>query len=443
MVVTGRFVLLVALGIVPVVIAGTVGVSAWGTLAAWLAGCVVLLAIDIAIAASPRALHVERVSVPKTRLGTPVPARLFLTNRGSRQLRGLVRDAWEPSAGAPPERMRLTLPAGERRALTLTLTPWRRGERSTDSVTVRSFGPLRLGARQATLRSRGTMRVIPPFLSRRHLPSKLARLRELDGATALMVRGQGTEFDSLRDYVRGDDVRSIDWRASARRMAGRSDSGDHLVVRTWRPERDRRVIIIVDTGRTAAARIGDEPRLDTGIESSLLLAALANAAGDRVDLILLDRRVRGRVRGITGDALLGAMVDVMADVEPELVETDWSLVPGLVREITTQRSLVVLLTAAESPGSSAELLTSLPDLTQKHLVLVASVTDPALDEVRTEVLDRESVYLAAAAERALLDTRRVTAAIHRVGADSLRSGPEDLPPNLADRYLDLKKTGRL
>ncbi len=95
------------------------------------------------------------------------------------------------------------------------------------------------------------VRILPPFLSRKHLPSRLAKLRELDGMVPILIRGQGTEFDSLREYVVGDDVRSIDWRATARRA--------DVVVRTWRPERDRRVVIVLDTGRTSAGRIGVDP----------------------------------------------------------------------------------------------------------------------------------------------------------------------------------------
>src|SRR5690606_25607260 len=138
-------------------------------------------------------------------------------NRGTRTMRGVVRDAWQPSAGAAPTRHRVSLPAGGSTVVTTTLTPTRRGERRAAHVTVRSFGPLRLAARQATIAVPGAVRVLPPFDSRKHLPSRLARLRELDGRSSLMVRGQGTEFDSLREYVRGDDVRSLDWRATARR----------------------------------------------------------------------------------------------------------------------------------------------------------------------------------------------------------------------------------
>lgn len=198
----------------------------------------------------------------------------------------------------------------------------------------------------------GAVQVLPRFSSRKHLPSRLARLRELDGRTSVMIRGQGTEFDSLREYVRGDDVRSIDWRATARR--------DEPVVRTWRPERDRRVVVIVDSGRTSAARIDDEPRLDTAFESALLLGALASRAGDRVDLVVVDRRVRARVQGATGPALLSSMVTAMAPLDSELVETDWAALPGIVRSVTTQRALVVIATTVDSPGSARALLAALP-----------------------------------------------------------------------------------
>src|SRR6478735_9309587 len=110
--------------------------------------------------------------------------------------------------------------------------------------------------------------------------------------TPVLIRGPGTEFDSLREYVIGDDVRAIDWRATARR-------GD-VVVRTWRPERDRRVMIVLDTARTSAVRVLDAPRIDASIEAALLLAALAGRAGDRVELVAYDRRVRARAAGVSG-----------------------------------------------------------------------------------------------------------------------------------------------
>jgi uncharacterized protein (DUF58 family) len=215
------------------------------------------------------------------------------------------------------------------------------------------------------------------------------------------------------------------------------------VVRTWRPERDRRVVIVIDSGRTSAARIVNEPRLDTAFESSLLLAALATRAGDRVDLVVYDRRVRGRVQGATGADLLSRMVNVMAPIDPELIEMDWSVVPQLVRSVTSHRSLVVLMTSIDAPGASRGLLSVLPQLTRRHTVVIASVTDPSVIAATADRSDRDSVYLAAAAERARLDVSRVAEAIRQLGADVVTGAPAELPPALADRYLALKAAGRL
>ena len=435
MTVTGRFVALLALGALPIILLGRTGPEALGLLGLWLLLVLLLGILDLLLAASPRTIALERSLPSRVRLGESVTSELYLTNNGPRRLRGVVRDAWQPSAGAGNNRTPVSIPSGERRLVSLVLKPFRRGERRAMHVTVRSVGPLGLWARQATLGAPGLIRVLPPFHSRKHLPSRIARLKELDGRTSVMVRGQGTEFDSLREYVRGDDVRSIDWRATARR--------NDVMVRTWRPERDRRVVILIDTGRTSAARIDDEPRLDTAFEASLLLAALASRAGDRVDFITYDRRVRGRVHGAQGAELLSRMVDMMALIDPELIEMDWSAVPGQIRSVTSQHALVVLVTSIDAIGASSGLLSVLPQLTRRHTVVVASVTDPIIAQAIQERGTREEVYRAAAAERAMLDVARVSAAIRQLGADVVTNPPADLPPALADRYIALKAAGRL
>jgi uncharacterized protein (DUF58 family) len=298
---------------------------------------------------------------------------------------------------------------------------------------VRSLGPLGFAGRQASIPSRGAVRVLPPFTSRRHLPSRLARLRELDGNTSLQVRGQGTEFDSLREYVRGDDVRSIDWRATARSAT--------TMLRTWRPERDRHVVIVIDTGRTAAARVGDGVRLDAAMEAALLLAALASRAGDHTHLLMFDRVVRARVTRVDGPGLLPALVDAMAPVEAQLIDTDWTAGFAAARALTSRPSLVVLLTAQDAPDAARSFLGSLPSLAARTRVLVGTVTDetPELPD-RPEAGD---VYRAAAYARSARDADAVALAIGRAGGEAIAAGPDDLPPRIADRYLALKAAGRL
>ncbi|MGN6611460.1 MAG: DUF58 domain-containing protein [Angustibacter sp.] len=431
MVVTGRAVLLAALGVLWV---GLVQ-PGWDGVLVWLAVVAVAVGVDVALAASPRALAVTRETAASVRLGEPTTSVLTLTHRGRRRLRGQVRDAWPPSAGAVGDRHSLSLPAGERRRVSTALRPTRRGDRLADRVTVRSLGPLGVAGRQRSLEVPGRLRVLPPFASRRHLPSRLARLREIDGRSATNIRGQGTEFDSLRDYVEGDDVRSIDWRATARRR--------QVVVRTWRPERDRRVLIVLDTSRTSAGRVGDAPRLDAAMEAALLLAALASRAGDRVDLVAVDRRVRARVEGASASTLLSSLVTAMAPLEAELVECDWGLAVGTVLSRLSHRSLVVLLTPLEAAAVEEGLLPVLGQLTRRHQVVVGSVADPEVLRLSRTRDSVEEVYDAAAAERGALERDRVERLLARLGADVVDAAPDDLAPQLADRYLALKAAGRL
>ncbi len=433
---TGRFALLVGAGIVPVVVLGLLGAPPWAVLGGWLALCVLLLVLDVRLAASVRSVTVSRRLPGRARLGEPVPVSVAVHNHGRRMLRALVRDAWQPTAGAAGAgRVRMEVPAGERRREEILLRPRRRGELVSEFVALRSTGPLSLAGRQARHDVRGAIRVLPAFSSRKHLPSRLARLRELDGNTSIQVRGQGTEFDSLREYVRGDDVRSIDWRATAR--AGTT------MLRTWRPERDRQVVILIDTGRTAAARVGDGTRLDAAFEAALLLGALANRAGDHVHLLLYDRVVRARVTGVDGASLLPAMTDAMAPVHARLVDTDWLGAFTAIRSVTTRPSLVVALTAQDSPETARSFLGAFPAATRATTFLVGSVTDDEIGRLAAERGSREDIYLAAAAERTLRETETVADAIRRAGGEAIAADPELLPPRIADRYLELKAAGRL
>lgn len=435
MYVTGRFPLLVALGVVPIMVLSVAGVSSWAVLLAWLALCIGVAAIDAARAVDARALTLVRDGTTRARLGDAVSTGIWITNPHPRAAHLTVRDAWQPTAGAPTERARVSIPGGERRHISVPLQPRRRGELRSTFVALRSAGPLGIAGRQVVMANTGTLRVLPPFTSRRHLASRIARLKELDGNTSLQVRGQGTEFDSLREYVRGDDVRSIDWRATARSAT--------TMLRTWRPERDRHVVILIDTGRTSAARVGDGTRLDAFLEAALLLTALAQRAGDHVHVVMFDRVVRARVSGVDGPRLLPAIVDAMAPIEAQLLDTNWDAAFAEIRTLTTRPSLVVLLTAQDSPDSSRAFLGSLQPVTARSRVIVGSATDSALDDIAQQRTHIDEVYRAAAAQQTASEAAAVALAMQRAGAEAITDTPESLPPRVADRYLALKKLGRL
>ncbi|HEY7485392.1 MAG TPA: DUF58 domain-containing protein [Streptosporangiaceae bacterium] len=430
MALTGRTGLLAALGALVLLF-----VPGWLTLLAVEGVLLAGVIADFSLAGNVRRLALHRSGDTNVRLGETADVTLILENLGRRSVRARVRDAWPPSAGATPRSVRLTVPPGERRRVDMLLRPTRRGDRQAVTSTVRSYGPLGLAARQLSRPAPWTLRVLPAFPSRRHLPGKLARLRELTGQHVALIRGQGTEFDSLREYVDGDDVRSIDWRATARRA--------DVVVRTWRPERDRRILLVLDTGRTSAGRVGDIPRLDCSMDAALLLAALASRAGDRVEMLAYDRRVRARVESVARTEVLPAMVQAMAPLEPALIESDAAGMVSTIMARVRQRCLVVLLTELNTAAIEEGLLPLLPRLTSRHLLMLAAVSDPRVTEMAGARGDLTSVYEAAAAERATAERRRLTAELRRHGVEVVDAPPDDIAPTLADAYLALKAAGRL
>jgi uncharacterized protein (DUF58 family) len=437
--ITRRFALLLALGL-PLVVLGP---APWPALGAVVGVALLLAGIDLAIAGPLTGLRLRRDGDRTVWLGGTARVILTVANSGSRTVRLHLRDSWVPSAGAGPLFHTAVLREGSEHSFTSVLTPTRHGDRPAVRVTLRSAGPLGLAYRQRrqSWNEKNTpawsLRVLPRFPSRRILPEKLARLRVVDGTVVTRGRGHGTEFDALREYVIGDDVRSIDWRASAR--------AHDVVVRTWRPERDRRVFCIVDTGRTSAVRIGDAPRLDASIDAALLLSVLATRADDRVDLLAMDAKVRTRVEGGGQRTKLGRLIDAMASLQPELAETDFTLLGQEMLRRDRKRALLVIFTALDTAPMIAGLLPLLPKLTARHKVIVAGVRDPLVSRL-AELPDTASaadVHRAAAAQRVLAERDRVRDVLAHSGATVVDADAGSFAGQVADVYLLLKASGRL
>lgn len=464
MALTGRALALTLLGLLAVPLAPSVL-----TAVVWLVLVAVVVAVDVLLAPRLRDVQVQRAPIDPVHLQEDTATTLTVRNTGSRRARGLLRDAWQPSAGARVVHP-LRLAPGEETAAVTPLRPTRRGELRADRVTLRLLGPLGVAARQASVTVPGALRVLPAFPSRRHLPGLLRHLELLDGRAVVRTPGQGTEFDSLRDYVRGDDVRSIDWRATARRRAA--------VVRTWRPERDRHVVLVLDTSRTAAARIGDVPRLDAAMDAALLLTALATRAGDRVDVVAGDRTVTlidpGGRGAVAHEDRLHRLIEALGPVEPALVEANWPALAAAALRLARRGALVVLLTPLEPVVVEETLLPALDALGARHTLVLASVRDPGLLDLAGVTPsapplpdspppssppaahpaappappwpgpdEDAAAYDAAAASAALSRRARTAAVLEGLGVTVLDAPPDDLPLDLAHTYLGLKARGRL
>lgn len=451
-----RAALLAAAGL-PLMILFPSRTMAW----AWLLCVVALSVIDAVVAQSPRQYTIERHVVGPIRADQTTTSTVTVRSPFPRRARIEVRDGWPPSLRPVPAHHRASVAASVPATFITTLAPERRGVRQADYVTLRVWGPLGLAARQVSIAVPCSLDVLPEFRSRRLLPSRLAQLQELEGSSAVILRGPGTEFDSLRDYVRGDDPRDIDWRASAR--------ADDLIVRTWRPERDRHVMLVLDTGRASALLLGAPkaeappestsehsdrvhrdtldlgvaPRLDAGIEAALLMEALADKAGDKVHFLAVDRQVRARVSGVKGANLLNATARSLQSITPSLEPIDWQLVAAEVRRTLRQRSLVILLTEIPPVGTDPEFLEAVSQMASSHTVVVASANDPTLPELLASRETSADIYTAAAASAVVHESMAGVVQVRRVGAVAVSEDAGLLAARTADTYIDLKRQGIL
>lgn len=385
---------------------------------------------DVLLAAKPQSLRITRTAANSAAVRTPVTQKLTVGNGGKRTFRGAVRDVWPPSVQSSRQIFSFTLLPGETAQFSAQITPVRRGMRKSAHLTVRSCGPLRLAGRQKTFPTGQKLLALPPFLSRRLLPEKIRQLREIEGQTLLLRRGQGTEFDSLREYVPGDDVRAIDWRSTARLRK--------TVVRTWRPQRDRNIVILADTGRAGAMRHGRYPAFDAYLESIFLLSALAGKAGDKVSVFALGETIRAEAVKLAGFGAIHTLGAILADIEPTPTQTDWILGAERIRRLFRRPALIVILTKPGTGALSSGLEEAIT-LLKRHRIVIGTLRHSAAGNGPAET----GIYREAASLRTGLEEAEIRRWLKSRNVTVTAGSPQTLPAKIADTYLKLKAGGKL
>ena len=317
--------------------------------------------------------------------------------------------------------------------LAATVVGRRRGRHVLPGVAARAVGPLGLGAWYHRAGEDRELRVYPdmPAARRLALAVRLGRFRE-QGLLPRGPLGLGTEFESVRDYQPDDDIRQVNWRATAR--LGRPMSNE------YRLERDREVVCLVDAGRLMAAPLGDRTRLDAAVDAAVAVALVADAVGDRCGAVAFDDAITRRVRSRRGGG--EAVVEALYDVEPRPVESNYGLAFQVVEG--SKRSLVVVLTDLLDEAAARSLLEAMPVLARRHAVVVASCADPDLEQiVRSQPADATDVYTTTAALELLGERAKVVARLRRAGAQVVEARPTALGAACVQAYLQAKARARL
>ena len=392
---------------------------------------------DAIVAVDPRRLEVARLLSPVLVLGSAGEVTWTIRNPTTRRLRVALADALAPSLRAETRRFVASVPAGARLSGSALLRPTRRGRFEIVDLVVRVDGPLGLGARQRTLRQPQVLRVHPVFASRDQAELRINRARILEvGLRSARGRGGGTEFDQLREYGIDDEIRRIDWAATAR--TGKA------MVRTYRAERNQMVLLLLDNGRVMAGRVADVPRVEHAMDALMCLTTVATRLGDRCGLVVFDREVRSVLPPRAGREQLGRVAEAIHALDPVLAESDYRGAFAGVMARFRRRSLIVLFTDLVEQSVGESLLPALPLLVRHHVVLIVAVRDPdVVGWARASPADADEAYRAAAATAALGDRDRTVARLRGLGAVLIDEPPGQVAAKLADVYLDLKARGSL
>jgi uncharacterized protein (DUF58 family) len=307
------------------------------------------------------------------------------------------------------------------------------------------WGPLFLGywsvlgfwERRKVIAAPAQARVYPNLsaLTRYHI---LARSNRLDvlGVRKARLRLGSWEFESLRDYVPGDDVRLIDWKATARRSKP--------IYRNHEAERNQTILLLVDSGRLMNAEVDGVAKLDHAVNTALVLAHVALSRGDRVGLCTFSHKVHAWVAPRAHVAQMRLVTEALYDIRGDFTETDHGRALRLLASRHPKRALLVVLTDFVDAQTASEMVAHLQLAARRHLVLFAALKDPFLSRAARLHPDRPiGGYRKAAAVELLRERREVLERIRQMGAHVLDVEPSGLTPPLLNRYLQIAYRGLL
>ncbi len=405
----------------------------------WLAGlvCMILFialcARDARAVARPEDLLARRELPSRFALGVEHTVKLTLRNRSARPVLAAVVDeipaSFELLGELPPVR----IPAQGEAQLNYVVRPLQRGAHDFGAVVLRARAARGLIERQMSLPVADTAKVYPNFrgADQYRLLAKIDQREEV-ARRPRPFRAAGTDFESLRPYIDGEDPRSIDWKATARRGA--------LISRNRQIEKGQQLAVLLDSGRLMAETIGAQPRLEHALNATVMLSYVAQKRGDALALAAFSNRLEAFLPPVRGPALLGRVLESLYAVQARPVESDYWQVIAQVMAMLRRRSLMILLSDVLDASAGAGLIHNLARAAEKHVVLCVVLIEPAIAAIARSVpATVEEVYRKAAACDLL---RRRSLALENMRARGilvLETDPAHLSVHLVQRYLEIRQ----
>ena len=313
-----------------------------------------------------------------------------------------------------------------------SIKPMQRGEYHFGAINIYVESPLRLVKRRYTIAAEQTVKVYPSYIQMRRyqLLAATHRLQE-HGAQRLRKLGQSMEFEQIKEYVRGDDYRTINWKATARR-------GD-LMINNFTDERSQQIYCLVNKGRPMKMPFGGMTLLDYAINATLVLSNTALTRQDKAGLICFAEQIDCFVPADKKPTQMNLLLDQLYKQQTAFLEPDLEKLFSIIRNRITQRSLLLLFTNYESFESLERELPSLKRMAHYHLLMVIFFENTELKEVtESRALTTEEIYIKTIAEKYLLEKKLIAKELQKHGIISVLTSPEKLTVNALNKYLEIK-----
>jgi len=398
----------------------------------------VTAAADYLLSEKENAFRVEREMEERFAMGAENKVTIKISNRAQRKVTFLVKDEYPHRMElTSPREAQLTIPVGRSRAWRYSLLPTARGKYDFGNTVLRFRTRLGLLWRQITYPTATDVKVYPDIReARKHELYAHRNRRPEPGLRRMRVRGQGREFESLREFVIGDEIRDISWAATARR--------GKVITRQYTIERSQNIVVLLDTGRLMTARIGKLTKLDHAVNATLSIAYVAAAGGDNVGLVAFSRRVVSYLPPRRGRDQINRLMEALYSLEPQMIEPSYKRAFNFFGANCKRRSLVVILTDLVDRDASAELLAHTSQLIPRHLPLIITIGDTDLREmVRAQPATSGDVYRQAVAEEILRQREEALMRIRHAGGLALDVPAGRLSLELVNKYLEVKERGLL
>lgn len=402
-------------------------------MAAWDFALLAVWAVDLRGLPGPDQLEVSRLWHGPLAIGVPARVTLAVDNRSDSNLDVQVLDT-------PAEILRPDLPLvslsvaahGCARA-DYEIAPAERGDTRIGNGVVRYSSGWGLAVRWTEATLEQPVRVYPDMRDAQRLAFALIRSQQIDvEKRRARRRGLGREFESLRDYRDGDELRDVCWTASARR--GR------LVSKVYQPERSQAMWIVVDAGRLSRARIGAYRKLDHAANAAVALAQVAMLSGDRVGVFAYGRQPQQRVAPGRGTAHLRTIVEALAAVTGEPVEGNHLAAAAALRALQSRRALIVWLTEIAETAGVPDVIEGAQQMAGRHVVLLAVPRSTELLALADETpASPERMYRVMAAQQTVERREALVHSLRQRGVMALEWAPGQLSAALVERYLQVKE----